>query len=226
VVSLINTSCSTSTDTRNVRPLAAPDELFRAVITRNPIEVKNLIEAGIDVDAQTKDGATALMLASRTGHSEITRMLMEAGAEVNTQDHNGFTALMIASAQGHIVVVRMLIEVRADVNARTEEGDTAFSIAHSEGHTDISRLLMDAGAKPLPIIEPKCSFEQVLAGLWCNPEYDKYAETDMKPDLFPGKWIFGEMNNKIFAFPFDKSTDEEWSTDVPLNRVAQTNNQK
>jgi len=67
--------------------------------------VENLIEAGIDVDAQTKDGATALMLASRTGHSEITRMLMEAGAEVNTQDHNGFTALMIASAQGHIVVV-------------------------------------------------------------------------------------------------------------------------
>jgi len=120
----------------------------------------------------------------------------------------------------------MLIEVGADVNARTEEGDTAFSIAHSEGHTDISRLLMDAGAKPLPIIEPKFSFEQVLAGLWCNPEYDKYAETDMKPNLFPGKWIFGEMNNKVFAFPFDKSTDEEWSTDVPLNRVAQTNNQK
>ena len=36
LAAIVGTSCSTSSDTRNVRPTAAPDELFRVVITRNP----------------------------------------------------------------------------------------------------------------------------------------------------------------------------------------------
>jgi hypothetical protein len=215
LLALIGTGCSTSSDTRSGGARVSPNELFRAVITENTAEVVSLIEAGIDIDARTKDGATALLLASQTGHFRITQTLMEAGAELNAQNHKGFTAVMIASAQGHTGVVRMLIEAGADVNAQTDEEYTALSIATREGHTDISNLLVDAGAKLLPIIEPKFSFERALAGLWCNPEYDRYADTDMKPNLFPGKWIFGQLNNKVFAFPFDKSTDEEWSTNIP-----------
>ena len=46
----------------------------------------------------------------------------------------------------------------ADDNARTDDGYTAFSIANKERHTEISRLLMNAGAKPLPMIDPQFSF--------------------------------------------------------------------
>jgi hypothetical protein len=69
----------------------------------------------------------------------------------------------------------------------------------------------DTGALPTVNI----SFKQALAGLWCNSDYNRFAETNKSPNLFPGKWIFGEINNKVFVFPFDKTTDEDWNTDYP-----------
>ena len=42
---------------------------------------KLLIEGGADVNAQSNNGNTALMLASIREHTEVAKLLIEAGAE-------------------------------------------------------------------------------------------------------------------------------------------------
>ncbi|GAB4186122.1 MAG: hypothetical protein Fur006_25190 [Coleofasciculaceae cyanobacterium] len=42
-----------------------------------------LIEAGADVNAQSNDGKTALMVAAQTGSMEMTITLIRAGADIN-----------------------------------------------------------------------------------------------------------------------------------------------
>jgi len=44
---------------------------------------------------------TALMLASKNGHTEIVDMLLIAGADLTLKDYNGDTAHMLASRNGH-----------------------------------------------------------------------------------------------------------------------------
>ncbi len=61
-----------------------------------------MLEAEADVDAQSNDGGTALMLASQLGHPEVAKLLVEAEADVDAQDNDGFAALMAASQYGQL----------------------------------------------------------------------------------------------------------------------------
>ena len=76
--------------------------------------VGQLLAKGADVQAQDKNGATALMLASGVvglGHAEVVGQLLAKGADVQAQNKEGKTALMFASAGGHTEVVKQLQSV-------------------------------------------------------------------------------------------------------------------
>ena len=71
--------------------------------------VQLLLEASADKDwAEDRQGVTALMVASRSGHVGTVRVLLDAGA--NLGGNNGKTPLMLASAQGHLATARMLLQ--------------------------------------------------------------------------------------------------------------------
>ena len=62
--------------------------------------------------------------------------------------------------------------------------------------------------------------EKDLLGLWNNLDYDRFAETDIKPNLFPGRWLWRDLTDiigkKIIGvFAFSRSTDDDWITIFP-----------
>jgi ankyrin repeat protein len=71
-----------------------------------------LLRHGVVLDAITKDGCTALWLASREGYLPIVQLLVQGGADIERADSDGETPIVIAREGGHAAVVAYLaIEV-------------------------------------------------------------------------------------------------------------------
>jgi ankyrin repeat protein len=57
----------------------------------------------------TDNGSTALMVASKNGHTDIIRILLNKGADVNVmKTNNGATALMMATMNCRADIVELL----------------------------------------------------------------------------------------------------------------------
>jgi ankyrin repeat protein len=82
-------------------------QLIDAVRSNDLNQVRTLLGNGANPNARDI-GVTALMLAARNGHLEISRMLIDRGADVNAID--GMNALMYGSKKGNREVVKTLLE--------------------------------------------------------------------------------------------------------------------
>ena len=67
-----------------------------AVALNNSQIVDLLIKAGANIDAQSKDGFTALMLASQNDNKIIAKQLVDAGADVKLTNNSKENAFIIA----------------------------------------------------------------------------------------------------------------------------------
>ena len=73
------------------------------------------IDSGMDVNAASENGRTALMEAALKDHLEIARMLLEAGANPNAVNDQGRSPLYRAAFNGHANTVSLLLKVRASL---------------------------------------------------------------------------------------------------------------
>lgn len=124
-------------------------DLIRAARNGDILEVRSLLNMGVDVDAKDNNGETALITASSPyqGNIAIIETLIKRGANINAKNNDGWTALMIASSYiGNINIVKLLLINGADVNARNHEGGTALYSAAVFGNIGIVNVLLDSGA--------------------------------------------------------------------------------
>lgn len=70
----------------------------------------------IDIDAQDKEGNTALMIAVKAKAIDKVRLLLDNEANINIKNHNGDTALVIAVSQGNREVEKLLFQYMADLD--------------------------------------------------------------------------------------------------------------
>jgi ankyrin repeat protein len=82
----------------------------------NPATVQALIDAGADVNAQTNDGFTPLMVAAFQGHKDIVQLLVREGADVNATAACGANAFMIAIWKEYHPIARFLHDHGAYAN--------------------------------------------------------------------------------------------------------------
>jgi ankyrin repeat protein len=126
------------------------EDYIRVARERSTDIVRRLLAVqGIKVNAQNKDGETALTIAALFSNADIVRLLLAAGADVNAKNKDGMTALMHAAdefATDADIVERLLAAPGADVNAKDKGGMTALMLAAFNGHLDMVERLLAAGA--------------------------------------------------------------------------------
>ena len=83
-------------------------------------EAKQLLAAGVDVDARDVNGSTPLHYAAYAFGGDIIPVLLAAGADVNAKDNDGctpFHVAMVVGGHGGEKAIPYLLQGKANVNA-------------------------------------------------------------------------------------------------------------
>ena len=82
---------------------------------------RRLVGAGADIDDAAPTGASALVVAAHSGHSDFARFALGADADPNAIDA-GYTPLHAAVLRGDLKLTTALLAAGADPNTRLERG--------------------------------------------------------------------------------------------------------
>lgn len=102
-----------------------------------------LAQPGIQLEARSGNGDTALMMASYKRNQAAVLALLDKGAQVN---QTGWTALHYAAAAGDNAIVRILLDRHAYIDAESPTRITPLMFAAREGQDATVKLLLEEGA--------------------------------------------------------------------------------
>jgi len=84
--------------------------LSEAAVIGDQEMVETLIKAGADLNVQSKNGQTALMMAIGEGYTEIARFLLDNGAKTDAVDQLGMTAYKYAKLFKHHEIAELMFQ--------------------------------------------------------------------------------------------------------------------
>jgi ankyrin repeat protein len=124
-----------------------------------------LLEKGVDLEATTSLGETALHFAvGNDGHSTqaIVDLLLKRGADTSVRSgaddgHPLRTPLHYAAMNGNENYARSLLTHGADITACDYAGHTSLHMASETGNETLISLLLDHGADPTALDHSLCS---------------------------------------------------------------------
>ncbi|MGH9583762.1 MAG: ankyrin repeat domain-containing protein [Bryobacteraceae bacterium] len=124
-------------------------DLFGACAAGHTSDVLGRIDREPEMlGAHSRDGWTALHLATFFGHTELAKGLLNRGAKVDERSTNPMrnTPLHAAAAAGRIEAMRLLLENGADASTQQHGGWTALHTAAQTGNREMAELLLAHGA--------------------------------------------------------------------------------
>ena len=127
--------------------LIPPKEpLLMAVLEFNEKKVKDLIDAGADVNKiDERYGCTALHLAAQEGQLEIVKLLRRSGAKIYAEHSRKEPIVFAAVMSGSTNVLKFLLDEGASWKSRNAEGDTLLHHAILFRKVDMAKYLIRLG---------------------------------------------------------------------------------
>ncbi|MDI7224793.1 ankyrin repeat domain-containing protein [Leptospira santarosai] len=90
---------------------------------------------------------TALMIAIKNNHREVSELLISSGADPTYKNNIGLTALHLAANAGDMELTKNLLKHGAKVNQPSKRGWSPLMSAINGRHVEISNLLIQNGAE-------------------------------------------------------------------------------
>lgn len=172
-----------SRPTRPLRPSTTHAPLAEAASAGDLDQVRQLVAQGSDLDAPTRDGATALLWATARADSEMMRVLIEAGASVDRPNRYGVTPLLQAARAGDADLVEQLLAAGARVDRAHPLGQTPLIAAAHTGVVASVTALLKRGAD----VNAADTAQQQTALMWAAAEghlevVDRLLDAGAKPN--------------------------------------------
>ncbi|MDQ3281127.1 MAG: M56 family metallopeptidase [Acidobacteriota bacterium] len=133
---------------RNPEPNPSPvaEALIKAAEAGDMLEVRQLLDAGMDVNTIMPGDGTALITAARAGRLDMVNYLIERGADVNLSSAGDGNPLIVASGEGYLDIVRFLLDHGARIDDVVLGDENPLMQAAGNGHADVVELLIERGA--------------------------------------------------------------------------------
>ena len=161
------------------------EQFFAAARAGELDKIKNLLEAGVPIDATDKYGATALIMASGSPHLEVVEFLLDKGADPNLQEtFYGADSLGMALFRGTPEVAIVLLQNGADDRAM------AFGAAATrQDNEELARAAVAAGPfyesslEELRAADLQEKYRKLLADVESRPDpaLPTYTASDLEP---------------------------------------------
>jgi ankyrin repeat protein len=125
-------------------------ELHLAVALNDFTRAEDLLKAGADINAASRDGDSALHWMCYLGNHQAVRFLAEHGACLDIRDGGGRMAVHIAAERHTSHCIQVLIQFGADPNARDNDGRAPVHYAAIVGSLKCLKFLSKHGAEMCP----------------------------------------------------------------------------
>lgn len=107
-----------------------------------------LVDARYPIDATTRDGYTAVILAAYRDQPATLDYLLRNGADPCLGDRHGNTALMGALFKGETAIAKRLADAHCPIDQTNHAGETALSFAALFGRLDMLPVLSRTARTP------------------------------------------------------------------------------
>ncbi len=111
--------------------------------------VKQALENGANVNTQSSNGQSLLLIATLNKQIEMAKLLVSYKADVNLQANNLDSAFLYAGASGQTELVKLFLENNARFDVFNRYGGTALIPACERGHVETVKVLVKAKGFPV-----------------------------------------------------------------------------
>lgn len=108
-------------------------DLRRAASSGDCSKIEALLQAGVNVDAVSSNGYTAMHEAASEGEDQAVLLLARHGAKLDVQAGEGITPLVLAIMRNHPETARLLVKLGANPDLADPTGLTAEQFADRFG---------------------------------------------------------------------------------------------